>query len=125
MDIKDLYTAEAHEAGVDVQLVSPKGEPIDAFIKFVGPDSKTYKDTFRWVDKGAMLVRSGATDVNVEDYSDAKVYAKLAKDWKGLESDGKPVKFDQKSVESLLENAPYQMPVIKKALAKRENFIKG
>ncbi|MDT8372333.1 MAG: hypothetical protein RQ783_10155, partial [Gammaproteobacteria bacterium] len=103
MDINELYTAEVHEAGVDVQLVNPKGDLIDAFIKFVGPDSKTYKDVFRWVDKGAMMVRSGAADVNIDDYSDAKVYAKLAKDWRGLESNGKPVKFTQESVEALLE----------------------
>ncbi|MDT8372014.1 MAG: hypothetical protein RQ783_08505 [Gammaproteobacteria bacterium] len=125
MDINELYTAQIHEDGMDVQLVDPKGEKIDAFIKMVGPDSKTYKNVFKWVDKGGILMRSGSSDFDMDDYSDAKVYAKLAKSWSGLESNGKPVEFNQKNVEALFENAPYLLTVIKKTITDRVNFIKG
>ena len=48
MDVKNLYTLEAHEDGAEIQIKSPAdNEPTDFYIKVKGVDSKAYREAVR------------------------------------------------------------------------------
>ena len=44
MDINKLNTADAHQAGAEMQVKSEKGELLDCYITLVGVDSKTWRN---------------------------------------------------------------------------------
>ena len=117
MDISELYTADLHEAGAEMQVKDENGELLDCFLLVVGIDSKLWRKTF---NDGKRQLLSGEGE-NVE----ANVMAEATIGWRGFESDGVELDFSKESILALYVNAPYIAEQVDKFIANRANFTKG
>ena len=86
MNIEDLYTVDAHEAGSEMQVKDQFGKPLKLWIKIVGMDSKTYRNAEAEMQRE---IREG------KDVEEAKVDAitKISIDWRGFMSQKKRFHF--------------------------------
>lgn len=125
MDIKDLYTAEVHEKGAEMQIRAPDGKFVDAWIRLVGVDSKTYRSVTKEAELAAALLRIDKSKVNDEELSEPYLYAKTILDWRGLQNGEEDLKFSKDKALELLKEAPYILDQIKRFQSNRGNFIKG
>lgn len=118
MNIEDLYTADRHTAGKEMQLMDEFGNLIDLFITTVGIDSPIYKDA-------ALKMRRAI--IEGDDPEDARQTAasECILDWRGFESKDKTIEFDRKTMASFFKKAPYILDQYDLFLAKRVNFTSG
>lgn len=117
MEISSLYTAEAHENGSDVQVISPAdGELTDFYITVVGPDSKQYREAVR---KFQMKLLE-----NVEG-ADVELLVSITKGWRGLKDGEKDVKYSEKAALALYVDAPFVAGQVDRFIADRKNFMPG
>mgnify|MGYP003652351720 FL=1 len=117
MDIKELYTADAHEEGAEIRILSPvDGKETDFYIMVKGIDSKSYREAVRAYHRKL---------INKEDGGEIDLLIAITKGWRGLESKGKDVKFTAKLAKDLYVNAPNIASQVDTFVAARRNFIKG
>ena len=117
MDINTLYTAEAHEEGADIRIVSPlDGKETDFYITLQGIDSKAYRAAVRTYHR---------TLIAKEEGGEIDLLVAITKGWSGLKNNGKDVVFDAKAAHDLYVNAPNVTSQIDQFVADRTNFIKG
>tara|TARA_B110000908_G_C10091933_1_gene374431 strand:- start:221 stop:574 length:354 start_codon:yes stop_codon:yes gene_type:complete len=117
MDIKQLYTADAHEEGAEIRILSPlDGKETDFYITVKGIDSKSYREAVRAYHRKL---------INKEDGGEIDLLVAVTKDWRGLESKSKDVKFTDKLARDLYVNSPNIASQVDTFVAERRNFIKG
>jgi len=117
MEISSLYTAEAHEHGSDVQVISPaNGELTDFYITVVGPDSKQYRAAVRKFQMKLLENIEGA---------DIELLVSITKGWRGLKDGKKDVEYSDKVARKLYTDAPFIAGQIDRFIADRKNFTPG
>lgn len=113
MDIKDLYTADVHEAGSEMHVEGPDGKPIDFFITLVGKDSKKWRAIKRKYERDMLMDKDPERDYVAEMLADAVI------SWRG---DGIQ-KFTRKAALELFINAPYILDQANVFVGTRSNFM--
>lgn len=117
MELKSLYTAEAHESGAELQVKNPvTGELTDFYITIAGVDSKTYREALRNYQRAI---------VSKKEADELELLVAVTKGWRGLESEGKPVEFSADKARELYENAPPIAQQVDRFIVDRRNFTKG
>jgi len=117
MEISSLYTADAHESGSEVQVISPTdGELTDFYITVVGPDSKQYREAVRKFQMALLENTEGA---------DIEMLVAITKGWRGLMDGKKEVKYSDKVASKLYIDAPFVAGQIDRFIADRKNFTPG
>ncbi len=117
MDIEQLYTADAHEEGAEIRILSPiNGDETDFYIIVKGVDSKSYREAVRAYHRKL---------INKEDGGEIDLLVAITKGWRGLQSKDKEVKFTSKLAYDLYVNAPNIASQVDAFVAERRNFTKG
>jgi hypothetical protein len=120
MNIEDLYTAENHDAGAEMQVKDYTGKDLDMFITVVGVDSKLFRKVKN------ELRREILKDIDADTEGlRAKSQAEVTLGWRGFQSEGEDLEFTQEKAEQLYINAPYLMNQIDQFINNRLNFTKG
>jgi len=116
MDINTLYTAEAHEEGAEIRIVSPlDGKETDFYVTLQGIDSKTYKKAVRAYHRKLIAE---------EDGGEIDLIVAITKGWRGLKSGKEEIIFSPEAARDLYVNAPNVTTQIDQFVADRTNFIK-
>ena len=117
MDINTLYTADAHEEGAEIQIVSPlDGEKTDFYITLQGIDSKTYRKAVRAYHRKLIAEEEGG---------EIDLLVAITKSWRGLNDGKKDIEFTPEMARDVYVNAPSVSTQIDAFVADRKNFIKG
>lgn len=125
MDIEQLYTVDAHEAGADVVIRNPlTGEDTDIVITIKGIDSKAFRQARLNVRRKALEGMRDGSDADADAVA-SEILAKITIGWTGLTSKGEPVPFSEKTALELYKNAPPIREQIDEFISNRINFIKG
>ena len=136
MDLSELMTAEAHEEGAEVNIISPvTGKASDVFIKVLGPDSKAYRmETKRHMSKVVAEYRKLKDDSKSLDFelmSEQEIEGEIKKlvvvtvGWRGICDKGEEVPFSKEMCEKLYRSAPHVVIQVSNFLADYTNFTKG
>jgi hypothetical protein len=117
MEISDLYTVEAHEAGSEMRVLSPSnGDDTNFYIRLMGPDSKQYREAVRTFQMQLLEKVKGA---------DIDLLVAVTKGWRGLKDKKKDVVFSPEAAKDLYTNAPFIASQIDRYIADRRNFTPG
>ena len=117
MELNSLYTLEEHESGAEVQIRDPATDELtDFFITVQGVDSRAYRTALRAFHRSILDNKDGG---------EIELLAAVTIGWRGLEKNGKEVKFSQKAAKDLYQNAPAVAQQLDQFIANRKNFIKG
>ena len=117
MDVKNLYTLEAHEDGAEIQIKSPAdNKPTDFYIKVKGVDSKAYREAVRKYHRKLL---------NDEEGGEIDLLTAVTIGWRGLKSGKDTVEFSPEAAKGLYENAPSVASQVDRFVADRVNFTKG
>ena len=117
MDLKSLYTVEAHESGSEVQIISPvTGKKTDFFITVMGPDSKQFREAVKTFHR-ALLEDNEA--------GESDMLVAVTKGWKGLKDGKTPVEFSPAVAKELYVNSPFVAAQLDRYIADRKNFTRG
>lgn len=127
MDFDNLATLAAHEAGAEVNILSPvNGSPTDVVIKIKGPDSKEWRrEKKRQTSK---IIQAKAEDkLEALDYETMDVEALVAVtiDWRNITKGGKPYKCTKANAKALYSQSPSIVHQLLSFLADGVNFTKG
>lgn len=127
MDFDNLATLAAHEAGAEVNILSPvNGSPTDVFIKIKGPDSKEWRrEKKRQTSK---IIQAKSEDKMDElDYEsmDIEALVSITIDWKNITKGGKPFKCTKVNAKALYSQSPSIVNQLLTFLSDGENFTKG
>jgi hypothetical protein len=127
MEINDLKTAESHEEGSQCFLLSADGKVSDAYVIVQGPDSPAFRLAKRTQRNKLITLRQQGEDLESYDFLplDVDMAVDLIKDWGGITSDGKPVKYSKKQCRDLLSQSPVNVDRILDYCGERVNFTKG
>lgn len=120
MQLSNLLTKPKHDSGVWYTVVDPAtGNETNFRILVSGMDSKIYRTETR-----ALASRMVAGEELDPDLEQAKIIAKLVREWHGLiDDDGKDVAFTPEAAESLLSNSPFLCDQIDRFVSNRANFM--
>jgi len=122
MDINQLATVDAHEAGAECQLQNPKtGEPDDGVIIVKGVDSKAWRSAQK--EQRRKLKDKDEIDIFDHDYL-WPIIASCIIGWRNLENKGEEFEYSEKNAQWLCKNAPQIVTQLFGFLLDRENFIK-
>ena len=117
MDIKQLYTVDAHEEGSEVRIDSPLyGKPTAFYISVRGIDSKRYREAVKAFHR-SMLDKNDDAEIDL--------LVAITKGWRGLNDGKDEVKFTEENAKNLYLNSPAIATQIDKFVVNRKNFIKG
>ena len=119
MDIKALETKPLHDAGAEMCVRDASGNETDFYIRLVGVDSDKWRTIKRKLERKALDASFNGDEANIDP---AEYIADATIDWRGLESDGKPVPFSRQAALDLYRNAPYICDQADRFIAKRANF---
>ena len=126
MDINQLLTVDAHEAGAECQILSPVDrKPTDVYIKIMGADSRAWRDAKK--KQTAKIIEQRAAGKTEIDYDamDVDAIVAITIDWRGITQDGEPFECNTKNKKQLYKNSPFIVEQLLNFLGKGENFIKG
>lgn len=127
MDIGQLETRKAHEAGTKCLLIQADGSVSDAFVMVLGPDSAAFRLAKR--NQRAALLEIKRKGEKIESYDffplDVDFATDLVCGWGNITKDGKALKFSKKACKGLLSNSPVNVDRILEYCGERANFTKG
>ena len=119
MKLNDLYTAEIHDDGAEVNIKDGEGNNTKLFIKVRGVDSKAVRKHNKRQQKA--YIECLRKDQEFDDDKwliDGLVSATIG--WRGITE-----KYDEKLCKELYENAPYVREQVDEFIADRANFTKA
>jgi hypothetical protein len=124
MDIKQLNTADSHDAGSEINIRDQFGKLTDCFITVVGMDSKIWRQIE--ADRNRRLVAKLIKPDDAAQESDsAETLAKATIAWRGFTDGESQYDFSQEKAVLLYRSAPYIADQVDRFIGKRANFIKG
>lgn len=125
MDIEELYTKEAHEAGAVVQITSPDtGKELGFSVSIVGPDSKAWRTQYSAHVKRVIDSKADGKDIDSDQF-EVEFLASVTVGWSGFTRAGEEVEFSRKECEKLYDNAPWLRDQVNAFAGNRANFTKG
>lgn len=115
MDINDLDTKTAHDAGCEMRVVGPNGLDTDVYITLVGVDSAKWKGIRLDIERDSL---KGNEAKEAADFiADATI------GWRGIVRDGEDIPFSRDEALKLYILAPYICTQADKFIARRLNFL--
>ena len=127
MEFEKLATTANHEAGAEVNILSPvDGSPTDVFIKIKGADSKAWrKEKKRQTSKMIAAKAEGKIEDLDFDQMDIDALVAVTIGWKGITKGGKVYKFSEENAKELYEQSPAIVEQLLKFLGDSGNFTVG
>jgi len=119
MELGELLTREAHEAGAECKIKGPDGKLTDLVITVRGVDSKEWRKANKDAQRDALRAAANGKPVDVDEVG-LLVSATIG--WHGLVNEGKEYKFSEKRCRQLYEDAPYIRDQVDQFVGKRSNF---
>ena len=126
MEFDKLATAASHEAGAEVNILSPvDGSPTDVFITIKGGDSKAWR-TQRKRQTNASIQAKSEDKLEDLDYEalDVEALVAITIDWRNLTKNGKPYKCTKANAKALYEQSPSIVNQLLTFLVDSGNFTK-
>jgi len=127
MEFDKLATTAIHEAGAEVNILSPvDGSPTDVFIKIKGADSKAWRQQRKRQTSTIVQAKSeGKLDEVDYDALDIEALVAITIDWKNLTKGGKKYECTPENARALYEQSPSIVQQLLTFLADSGNFTKG
>ena len=127
MEFDKLATTASHEAGAEVNILSPvDGSPTDVFIKIKGADSKAWRQQRKRQTSAIVQAKSeGKLDEVDYDALDIEALVAITIDWKNLTKGGKKYECTPENARALYEQSPSIVQQLLTFLADSGNFTKG
>lgn len=127
MEFDKLATAASHEAGAEVNILSPvDGSPTDVFIKIKGADSKAWRVQRKRQTSAIVQAKSeGKLDEIDYDALDVEALVAITIDWRNLTKGGEEYKFTPENARALYEQSPSIVQQLLTFLGESANFTKG
>ena len=127
MEFDKLATTANHEAGAEVNILSPvDGSPTDVFIWIKGADSKAWRrEKKRQTSKMIAAKAEGKIEDLDFDQMDIDALVAVTIEWKGITKDGKVYKFSEENAKELYEQSPSIVEQLLKFLGDSGNFTVG
>jgi len=127
MEFDKLATTANHEAGAEVNILSPvDGSPTDVFIWIKGADSKAWRrEKKRQTSKMIAAKAEGKIEDLDFDQMDIDALVAVTIEWKGITKDGKVYKFSEQNAKELYEQSPSIVEQLLKFLGDSGNFTVG
>ena len=127
MEFDKLATAASHDAGAEVNILSPvDGSPTDVFIKIKGADSKAWR-VQRKRQTSVIVQAKAEGELDDLDYEalDIEALVAITIDWRNLTKGGKPYKCTKANAKALYEQSPSIVQQLLTFLGDSANFTKG
>ncbi len=127
MEFDKLATAASHDAGAEVNILSPvDGSPTDVFIKIKGADSKAWR-VQRKRQTSVIVQAKAEGKLDDLDYEalDIEALVAITIDWRNLTKGGKPYKCTKANAKALYEQSPSIVQQLLTFLGDSANFTKG
>ena len=127
MELANLKTAETHDEGADITILSPvDGMPTDVVIKIKGVDSKDWREAKKNQTQKIIDARAdNKMDALDYDLMDAEALADATISWSNITKDGKEYQFNRQNAVNLYANAPDVKDQLLSFLSDRANFTNG
>lgn len=127
MEFDKLATTAFHEAGAEVNILSPAdGTPTDFFIKIQGADSKAWRrEKKRQTSKMISAKSENKLDELDYDQMDIEALVAVTMDWKGITKGGKKYECTPENARALYEQSPDIVEQLLRFLGDSANFIKS
>jgi hypothetical protein len=127
MEFDKLATTASHEAGAEVNILSPvDGSKTDVFIKIQGADSKAWrKEKKRQTSKIIAAKAEGKLDELDFDAMDVASLIAITLDWKGITNRGKKYECTPENAQALYEQSPSIVEQLLRFLGDSANFTQG
>lgn len=124
MDIKSLYTLEAHESGSEMNIISPiDGKPTECFLTVLGVDSRAWREARLVFDRE--IIKLNDASESERALLIATTQAAIVIGWRGFDNEGKPLDFDRPFLVELLVKSPSIGDQVERFKDTRLNFTKG
>jgi hypothetical protein len=116
---------EAQEAGLDVEIKDPKGQPIGISIKIAGPDSERQRKAIQALTNERLNNEDTAT-ATAEDIerNTLKVLASSVISWSPIVLDGSDLPCTEDNAIRLFSRFPFIREQVEKRAGKRAGFLK-
>jgi len=124
MKLDELDSIAGSDQGAVLTLKHPAtGEPMDAWIKSAGPDSKIAKQ--RQSVMRRKLRQAGKQSIDFDEIEGMAMDSRVAKtlDWGNIELEGKPVAFSEDNARMLYTRFPWIAEQVDEHQADRSFFI--
>jgi len=127
MEFDKLATTASHEAGAEVNILSPvDGSKTDVFIKIQGADSKAWrKEKKRQTSKIIAAKAEGKLEELDFDAMDVDALVAITMDWKGITKGGKKFDCTPENARALYEQSPPIVEQLLRFLGDTANFTQG
>lgn len=127
MEFDKLATTASHEAGAEVNILSPvDGSKTDVFIKIQGADSKAWRrEKKRQTSKIIAAKAEGKLEELDYDQMDVDSLVAITLDWKGITKGGKKYECTPENARSLYEQSPSIVEQLLRFLGDSANFTQG
>tara|TARA_R110000868_G_scaffold2962_2_gene20083 strand:- start:2534 stop:2917 length:384 start_codon:yes stop_codon:yes gene_type:complete len=127
MDIKSLYTLEAHESGSELNIISPiNGKATECFLNVLGADSRVWREAeLNGKRKILELFKAGESDSVKNELIIAETLATSVTGWRGFDNNGEVMEFDRSFLVDLFVNSPLIADQVNQFISNRANFTKG
>ena len=124
MDIKSLYTLEAHESGSEMNIISPiDGKPTECFLTVSGVDSRAWREARLVFEREIIKLNNASESERALLIATAQAAAVIG--WRGFDNEGKPLDFDRAFLTELLVESPSIGDQVERFKENRLNFTKG
>lgn len=127
MEFDNLATSVAHEAGAEVNILSPvDGKPTDVFITIMGADSREWRRQKKKHTAKIISARAqGTLDELDYDAMDVEALVAVTVGWRGIIDGGKEFKYTKANAKKLYENAPAVVSQLLEFVSDNANFTNG
>lgn len=127
MEFDKLATTASHEAGAEVNILSPvDGSPTDVFITIQGADSKAWRRAKkRQTSKIIAAKAEGKLDELDFDAMDVDALVAVTLSWRGITKGRKKYECTPENVKALYEQAPPIVEQLLRFLGDTANFTEG
>ena len=127
MEFDKLATTASHEAGAEVNILSPvDGSKTDVFIKIQGADSKAWRrEKKRQTSKIIAAKAEGKLEELDYDQMDVDSLVAITLDWKGITKGGKKYECTPENARALYEQSPSIVEQLLRFLGDTANFTQG
>jgi len=127
MEFDKLATTANHEAGAEVNILSPvDGSKTDVFIKIQGADSKAWRNQRKRQTAAIIRAKSDGTLDQVDyDALDAEALAEITLSWRNLTKGGEPYECTKENAKGLYEQSPGIVNQLLAFLGDSANFTEG
>lgn len=127
MEFDKLATTASHEAGAEVNILSPvDGSPTDVFIKIKGADSKAWRVQRKRQTSAIVQAKSEGKLEEIDyDALDVDALVAITIDWRNLTKGGKKYECTPENARALYEQSPSIVSQLLTFLGESANFTKG